>query len=572
VFAVNGVSKYVPILGWLPDYERANLRYDVIAGVTVSALVIPKALGYAGIAQVPLEAGLYAAAAGAILYALFGTCRQISTGPSSALAAVAASTVAVTGVSGDDIAALVAGVTMAAGLAFLAMAVFRMGWISHFLSKPVITGFLFGAALEVVVGELPKMSGTDSSGDNSWQKLASWIDTIGEFHRPSFVVAMIALVTILVLRFAAPKVPGALVLVVAGLVASRLFDLAGRGIDTVGDVPRGLPAPAVPSLELISSNASEVVVAAVALVLIGFSQTAGDARTFAARHSYRIDVDQESVAQGMSNVGAGLFQGMPVSTSLSASSLNDASGARTPVASLVTGVVVLLTLLVLAPLFSDLPKPVLSALIVDAVVFGMMDVAEMKRLWRVKRVDFWIALAAIVQVLSVGVLAGVVVGIVLSMAWLIYVSTRPEMPVLGRQPGTSAFRPLELHPDGETYSGILVIRIDGNFFFVTTDTIEDRLREAVLGSVEPIEAVVIDFAGVNFIDSQGSADLGRMATLAEQAGISLRLARVAPAVMDVLQADGIVDQLGEDRCHPNVDLAVKACLGERTSRSTTRTS
>ncbi len=349
-------------------------------------------------------------------------------------------------------------------------------------------------------------------------------------------------------------------LVVAGLVASRLFELAGRGIETVGDVPRGLPTLVIPSLEVISSNASEVAVAAVALVLIGFSQTAGDARTFAARHSYRIDVDQESVAQGMSNLGAGLFQGMPVSTSLSASSLNDASGARTPVASLVTGVVVLLTLLVLAPLFSDLPKPVLSALIIDAVIFGMMDVAEMRRLWRVKRVDFWIAVAAIVQVLSVGVLAGVVVGIVLSMAWLIYVSANPETPILGRQPGTSAFRSLERYPDGETYPGILVLRIDGNFFFCTTDTIEDRVRTAVLAADEPVHAVVIDFAGVNFIDSQGSANLGRMATLAEQAGISLRLARVSPPVIDVLRADGIVDQLGQDRFHPNVDLAVKADL------------
>ncbi len=570
--AVNGVSKYLPILGWLPDYERGNLRYDVIAGVTVSALVIPKALGYAGIAQVPLEAGLYAAAAGAILYALFGTSRQISTGPSSALAAVAASAVVATGVAGDDIGALVAGITMVAGAVFLVMAVFRMGWISHFLSKPVITGFLFGAALEVVIGELSKMSGTESSGDNSWRKLASWIDTIGELHRPSFVVALIALFTILVLRFAAPKVPGALVLVVAGLVASRLFDLAARGIDTVGDVPRGLPAPVIPSPDILVSNASEVAVAAVALVLIGFSQTAGDARTFAARHSYRIDVDQESVAQGMSNLGAGLIQGMPVSTSLSASSLNDASGARTPVASLVTGVVVLLTLFALAPLFSDLPKPVLSALIVDAVVFGMMDVVEMKRLWRVKRVDFWIAVVAILEVLSVGVLAGVVVGIVLSMAWLIYVSARPEMPMLGRQPGTSAFRSLERYPDGETYPGMLIVRIDGNFFFVTTDTIEDRIRQAVLDSDEPIHAVVIDFAGVNFIDSQGSADLGRMVTLAEQAGISFRLSRVAPTVIDVLRADGIVDQLGEDRFHPNVDLAVKADLNDRMSRGTTPTS
>jgi SulP family sulfate permease len=556
-------SRFLPILGWLPAYDRADLRYDLIAGITVSALVIPKALGYAGIAQVPLEAGLYAAAAGAIIYAIFGTSRQISTGPSSALAAVAAGAVATTGLAGGEAARLVAGITVAAGLAFLLLAVFRMGWISHFLSKAVITGFLFGAAVEVVIGELPKMSGTEATGANSWQKLDAWLDTIGNFDQPTFWVAILALATILVLRFVAPKIPGALVLVVGGLIASGLFDLAERGIATVGDVPRGVPLPALPSLDLILANASEVGVAAVALLLIGFSQTAGDARAFAARHSYRIDVNQESVAQGMANVGAGLFQGMPVSTSLSASSLNDASGARTPVASLVTGVMVLLTLFFLAPLFSDLPKPVLAALIVDAVVFGMMDVPEMRRLWRVKRVDFWIAVAAIVGVLSAGVLAGVVIGVVLSMAWLIHASANPETPVLGRHPGSTAFRSLEEYPDGETYPGLLIMRIDGALLFVTTDVVEDRLRQAVLSSEEPISAVVIDFAGVNFIDSQGSAKLEQIATLAEHAGISLRLARIKPGVLGVLRADGVTERIGEERMHSNIDQAVQTELKSR---------
>jgi len=377
------------------------------------------------------------------------------------------------------------------------------------------------------------------------------------------VVGISGLATILVLRFVAPRIPGALVLVVGGLIASGLLDLADRGIATVGDVPRGVPLPTLPSLELMASNTSEVGLAAVALLLIGFSQTAGDARAFAARHRYRIDINQESLAQGMSNLGAGVFQGMPVSTSLSASSLNDAAGARTPLASLVTGGMVVLTLFALAPLFSGLPKPVLAALIIDAVVFGMMDVPEMRRLWRVKRVDFWIAVAAILGVLTVGVLAGVVVGIVLSMAWLIYVSANPLTPILGRNPGTTAFRSLEEYPDGETYPGVLVMRFDGALFFVTTDALEDRLRQAVLSSAEPITAVVVDFAGVNFIDSQGSAVLGEIKTLADSAGISLRLARVKPNVLAVLWADGVADRIGPERLHDNVDQAVRAELDAR---------
>ena len=226
---MSSARRLVPALGWLPGYRRKDLRFDVIAGISVAALVVPKALGYAGIAQVPLQNGLYAAAAGALLYALFGTSRQISTGPSSALAAVAASAAITTGVAeGDETAQLVAAVTIAAGLLFLLMAVFRMGWIAQFLSRAVITGFLFGAAIDVVVGELAKISGTETDGENVWQELRSWIDTLGEFHTTTFVVGVVAVAAILLLRFMLPKAPGALLLVVGGLLASNLFDLAGR--------------------------------------------------------------------------------------------------------------------------------------------------------------------------------------------------------------------------------------------------------------------------------------------------------------------------------------------------------
>jgi len=557
VATLGAARRLVPVLGWLPSYRRDDLRFDVIAGVSVAALVVPKALGYAGIAQVPLENGLYAAAAGALLYALFGTSRQISTGPSSALAAVAASAAITSGVAeGDETAQLVAAVAIAAGLLFLLMAVFRMGWIAQFLSRAVITGFLFGAAIDVVVGELAKISGTETDGENVWQELRSWLGTIGDFHDTSVLVGLVALAAILVLRFTMPRAPGALVLVVGGLLASNLFDLVERGVATVGDVPRGLPVPMLPDLDIVTAHGVTIGIAALAIVLIGFSQTAGDARVFAARHQYDIDVNQESVAQGVANAGAGLFQGMPVSTSLSASSLADASGARTGVASLVTGAMVLLTLLVLAPLFSDLPKPVLAVIIIDAVVFGMMDVPEMRRLWRVKRADFWIALAAIAGVLSAGVLAGVVIGMILSLAWVVYVSTHPAVAVLGREPGGSAFRDLALHPESETYPGILVLGFNGGISFVTSDILEDRFRAATHDEENPLVAMVVDFGGVNFIDSQGSAQLGKLATAASEAGVSLRLARVKPEVLAVLEADGVAEALGPDHFHPNLDSAV----------------
>ena len=550
----------MPILGWIRSYDRGWLRGDLVAGVAVAALIVPKNLGYAGIAGIPLQNGLYAAAAGAILYAIFGTSRQISTGPSSGLAAVAASAVVVAGITGiQDVASFVALITLGSGALFLVLAVLKMGWIAQFLSRAVVTGFLFGAAIDVVIGELPKLTGTEVTGSNPLQELWSWLGTLGDAQLATVLVGGAALGVVFGLRVVAPGVPGALVLVVGGLVASWLLDLGARGVALVGEVPRGLPALQLPDAQLLADHPTTVALAAVALVLIGFSQTAGDARTFAARHRYRVDINQESVAQGMANVGAGLFQGMPVSTSLSASSLNDHTGARSGLASLTSGVIVLLTLLVLAPLFSDLPKAVLGALIIEAVVMGMMDLPEMRRLARVQRLDFWIAVAAIAATLLVGVLAGVMVGIGLSLIWLISVATRPPMPLLGREAGTQVFRELDEHPEDERFPGVVVLRLDGGLFFATSDALEDRIREVAL-SASDIGGIVLDCEGIDFIDSQGSAKMREILELTERAGVTLRLARVKPAVRELLRRDHVLDRIGDHRIHGNVHRAVEAQL------------
>jgi SulP family sulfate permease len=516
-------SRLLPIRDWLPRYDRGLLRGDVAAGIAVTALIVPKNLGYAEIAGVPVQNGLYAAAAGALIYAVFGTSRQISTGPSSGLAAVAGGAVLATAIAGDQAPDLVAAITLVSGALFLVMWLLRLGRIAQFLSRAVVTGFLAGAAIDVVIGELPKLTGTDADGDNAWQELSSWLGSLDGRDATTIAVGVGALGVILGLRAVAPKVPGALVLVVGGLVASAIFDLGAHGVALVGDVPSGLPSPAFPDADVFADHAATIVTAAFALLLIGFSQTAGDARAFATRHGYRVDVDQESLAQGMANVGAGVFQGMPVSTSLSASSLNESAGARTPLASLITGALVLLTLIALAPLFSDLPKAVLAAVIIDAVVFGMIDVRELRRLYRVKRIDFAIAIAAVVGVLSAGVLAGVIIGVALSLAWLVVVTTAPAIPLL----------------DADGAPGVAVVRPDGGLFFATADALHERLREVVEAADPPVHAVVLDLEGVNFVDAQGAAKLAELAQLATTYRITLRLARVKDAVRSVLDAEGV---------------------------------
>lgn len=559
----TGIARLMPILGWLPGYQRAWLRRDLIAGVTVAALVVPKALGYAGIAEVPIEHGLYAAAAGAILYALFCTSRQIATGPSAALSTVAAGAVLAAAASGDDAVTMVASIAFVSGIFFLLLAVFKMGWISQFLSKAVIVGFLFGAAIQTTIGELAKITGTEASGDNSWRKLASWLGSLDATDATTVVVGVVALVVIFGLRSVAPRVPGALVLVVGGLLATALLGLEERGVALVGEVPSGLPSLVLPDFAYIGAHVSDVLTAALALLMIGFSQTAGDARAFSSKHRYEVDVNQESLAQGFANIGSGLVQGIPVSTSLSASSLNDHAGAKTPLASLATGGVVILTLLFLAPLFSGLPQAVLAAIIIEAVVMGMMDVAAMRRLFRVKRPDFWIAAAALLGVLSVGVLAGVIIGIALSIGWLVYVSAVPAMPVLVRQPGTQAYRHPDNCPDGETYPGLLVLRFDAGLFFIDANALEDRIRELVHEADTELRVVVLELGGVNYVDSQGSETLGALAEMLRARSIALRLARVKPAVMDVLRRDGVTDRIGEANVHGNVFEATKDMIPDQ---------
>ena len=562
------VARLVPILGWARRYDRSWLRSDVIAGVTVTALVVPKNLGYAEIARVPIENGLYAAAAGAILYGIFGTSRQISTGPSSALAAVAGSAVLSTGISNEpDAAAIVAAIAVGAGLLFILLSFLKMGWIAQFISRAVITGFLFGAAIDVVTGELPKITGSDGSGDNAWQKFWSWLKGLDGLDGTTLLVGLLSLAALFGLRAVSPKFPGALVVVIGGLLASAVFDLGDNGVALVGDVPRGLPSFAVPDLHLVADHALLVLLASVAIVMIGFSQSAGDARYFAAKNGYRVDINQESLAQGAANVGAGLFQGIPVSTSLSASSLNDSAGAKSQVATLTTGAAVILTLIVFAPLFSDLPKAVLGAVIIEAVTTGMMDFGELHRLYLVKRSDFWIAMAAIAGVVLAGVLAGVVIGVVLSLVWLLRVATSPAMPHLGRVKGTHVFREIDEHPDDERIPGVIALRLEGALFFVTADSLEDRIEELVGTAEHPASVVVLDFQSVYIVDSQGAAKLGEIADNLHAKGISFRLARVKPPVREVLERDGIVERIGPGNFYLDVNQAVEAYLAKAPAAS-----
>lgn len=553
----RGIKRYVPVLVWLPQYDRSWLKNDVLAGLSVWALMVPTSLGYATLSGVPVQNGLYAAAFGMIAFALFTTSRQLVQGPGSSTAPVlGAAVVSIAAAGSEDAVAVAAAVTLVAALIFVVMAVLKMGWVAEFLSAAVLTGFVFGVAINVVSGELFKVTGTDKSGSNSWQKLWNWFASLPDANGTTLVVGVVAVVGLFALKFMAPKVPAELVAVVLGVAATLLLDLGDRGVELIAEVPRGLAAPSIPDFNLIVDNWETVISAAVGLVLIGFSVSTAGVRQYASKHNYRVDVDQELLAQGMSNVASGIFQGIFNNGSLSKSPVNDGAGARSQVSSLAQAAFIILTLLVLAPIFSDLPEAILGAIIIEAVTLGMMDVGEMKRLLVVKPIEFAAALAALLGVMTFGILAGVFIGVGLSLVWLVYVSALPAIPELGRKRGTDAFRDLEQHDDCETYAGLVVLRFDGGLFFVNADALADRLRQIRVGATAGIDGVVLSMEGVNFIDTEGADTLKAIAQAGVDRGIDLHLARVKPQVLEVLERDGFFDVANRDHVHDNIAAAV----------------
>jgi high affinity sulfate transporter 1 len=524
--------------------------------------MVPTSLGYATISGVPVQYGLYAAAVGLIAFALFTTSKQVTSGPSSSTAAVlGAAVLAVASAGSDEAVAVAAAIVLVAGLLYIIMYLLKMGWISEFLSASVLTGFTFGVAINVAAGELFKITGTEKAGSNTWGKLWTWITSLPETSMPTLVVGILALVLVFGIKFFAPKVPGALVAVVLGIGATALLGLGDLGVALIGEVPRGLPSFTLPDLGMILDNLAMIVgAAAVGLLLIGFSVTTAAVREYADKHNYRININQELLAQGMSNVSSALFQGIFDNGSLSKSPVNDEAGARSQISNLAQAAFIILTLMFLAPMFSYLPEAVLGAVIIEAVVMGMMDIPEMKRIYKVKPYEFLAAMAALLGVMTFGILQGVVIGVALSIVWLVAVSALPYIPELGRKPGTHAFFDLQQHPDGQTFPGLSIVRFDDGLFFVNADALGDRLRDVRIHADPPLNGVILSLEGVNFIDTEGADSIKKIAQAGKDLNIDLHLARVKPQVIEVLDRDGVIDFIGAEHIHDDIASAVELHL------------
>jgi MFS superfamily sulfate permease-like transporter len=334
--------------------------------------------------------------------------------------------------------------------------------------------------------------------------------------------------------------------------------LSGYGVELVGQVSRGLPSPALPDVSLVMDNLQVVIPAAVGVFLVSLSVSLAAARQYAAQFHYDVDVNQEMLAQGMANSASGLFQGLGLYGVLSRTSVSVGAGAKTELASIALGVSLILTLLLLAPLFSHVPQAVLGAVIIVAVVFGLWRFAAMERLWRLSRTEFWLAVAALLGVLTFGLLPGVLIGIGLSLFWLVWRTSHPAMPVLGKMPHAHAYHSLDRYPDSVTHPGLVIIRLDGPLFFATARGLRQRIREVIVDADPPVRGVILDLEGTNIIDLEGSDALHDVLKELRAMDIQLHLARIKVSVLEMLEQDGVLATLGPDRSFDYVHEAVEA--------------
>jgi SulP family sulfate permease len=558
----------LPMRHWLPQYERRWLRPDVIAAAAVWAVLVPEGIAYASLAGLPPATGLFAALAPLLAYAVFGTCRQLTVGPSSAVAAYSAAAVAQVAL-GDPtrFIALSALLALLVGALLLAAGLARAGFIADFFARPVLTGFVAGLALVIGVGQLSKLLGVEGGGTGFFGKLGDLIPQLGDASLLTLVIGVAALAIIFVLRAYAPKVPAMLVVVVLGIAVVAVFDLQDHGVAIVGTMPDGLPSLTFPSFRL--GDVVDLLPDAFALALICFAESVAGARAIAAKHHYEVDADQELIALGVANLGTGLLQGFTVDASLSRSAVADSSGVKTQLSSIVLFGFLVVTMLFLMPLFHDLPEAVLGAIVI-AAVSHLVDVGALRRLRRSDPTDFVLAVLCFAGVLVFGLLMGLAIAVIVSMLALVYRAYRPTSAVLGRAPGAVdderlRYRGIEDHPDCETFLGLVILRTDGELFFANARWFRETVRALVLDQSPPVRELLVHVGAVPRMDTTAAAMLKELIPELHEAGVELAFARATTGLIHDFERNGITRLIGEDRFYDTVAAGVDAFLRDATA-------
>jgi high affinity sulfate transporter 1 len=554
--------------GWLfsslRHYERSWLRGDLIAGLTVWAVLIPEALAYATIAGVSPVVGLYAAPGALLLYAAFGSSRHLVTGPMSATAALSAATVATYATAGSgQFVTFTAALAITTGLVAAGAGLLRLGFLASFISEPVLKGFIIGLALTIIIGQVPKLFGVEKGSGDFFQKLWDVITKLGDTHPLTLVVGLASIGLLLGLRRFIPAIPGSLVVVVISIVAVAAFHLDKHGVAIVGHIDRGLPSLGVPDVSF--HDFLRLVGGAAGVMLVGFAEGLGAAKTYAAKHHYEVDPNRELLGLGTANLAAGLSSGMVVNGSLSKTAVNGSAGANSQVSGLVVAAMTIVTLLFLTGLFEKLPEATLAAVVIVAVS-ELVDVGALNRLYRVysgrlgraylvaARPDFIAALAALLGVTVFDTLPGLFIGITVSLTLLLYRASRPRVAELVKSPGADHYADMERITDPERLPGVVILRVEAGLFFANADWVRDHVRAA---AARPgVTTVVLDAENIPFMDVTAAEMLDQLADALKAQGVALRVARDIGDVRDVLRRSG--SRIDIEHVYPSVRAAVAA--------------
>jgi len=555
------IARYLPILSWLPGYDRSWLTFDVIAGLTLWGLVVPEAMAYAGLAGLPPQAGLYTLLASLLVYAVLGTSRHLSVGPTSATAVLLATSVtalvALNGASGSQAYVQYAGAfVLVTGLVFLVAGLAKLGFITQFLSKPVMDGFVTGLAVYVAVGQLYKLFGVAKPSGNTVQKLIGTLAELPPANWATLAVGALALLLLFALPALSKKIPAGLVVLFGAIGVSAALGMNAKyGVEIVGALPSGLPSlviPQVPPNEYLS-----MVVPAIGVLLVAFSEALGVAQEFAGKHGYEIDADQELNATGVVNVASAFVGGMIAGGGMSGSAVKEGAGARSQVANLVTWVVTVVTLLFLTPLFTSLPEAVLAALIIHAV-WHIIASRKLHTLRSQAPLEVWFGFAAFLGVILIDVLQGMLIGIGISLLFVVYRSSRPHIAVLGRVPDEPGlYADVTRHPESTAVPGVLIVRTDAPMYYANWLTVRNRIKVLIAESATPLRAVIFDASDQHEIDLTSAVGVAGLVEEIQKRGVAVYLADVQAAVFRRDRTTGLFASIPDDHIFPTVDAAVR---------------
>jgi len=553
----NALVRNVPIVGWLPQYEKSWLMADLLAGLSVWALVVPQALGYASVVGVPAQYGLYTILGASVLYAVFASTRQVVTGPSASVAAVTAPVAAlyVASTSPDYLSTVIA-LTLCVGVVYVLLGLFRMGWVSNVLAKAVLEGFIFAVGFGLIVDQLPKVLGIPKAHGSYWDVLVGVVKDLDLTNGATLVVGAAAVGLLLLMRFKAPKLPRSFIVVLFGILVVSALDLTAHGVEVVGDVPTGLPSLALPTGFSVTDWLS-MGVGALAIILVSYSESIATATNTAAKHKQEFSPDQELVAQGAAWVGSSLVGGFPGCGSLSKTAVSESSGQKSQLAGLSVAGLTVLTLLFLAGMFSNLPQAVLGAVVIDAAL-GLIHFNVVARFSATSRRDFGVFAVTAIGLFFVGVVAGIVLGVIVSLLLLIRQASKTPLLRMAYDPAEQVYVEADTHPDATTPDGVLVVKVNGPLFFADAASFRTNLLNLVLEN--DVTTVVIDLEATPAIDLDGADMLTKVHEQLADRGLRLLLAHADTNELALLRRAGTLDAIGEQNIFETVRAAVASSL------------